>query len=87
MSAIQALSTAHNGKHETIAYIQETYTEFSNNNVDINIVWIPLHQGIPGNELADTAAKEATTLPLSEPITPVPYQNITNHIKTAIKDE
>ncbi|CAK9795846.1 Probable RNA-directed DNA polymerase from transposon X-element [Anthophora plagiata] len=87
MSVIQALSTAHNSNHELIAYIQETYTELSNNNVDINIVWIPSHQGISGNELADTAAKEATTLPLSQPVTPVPYQDISNHIKTVIKDE
>ena len=37
------------------------------------IHWIPSHINIPGNEFADTAAKEAALLPDSESTVSVPY--------------
>ncbi|XP_043257650.1 uncharacterized protein LOC122400322 [Colletes gigas] len=89
MSVMKALETSNsNNSHEIITKIQEAYTELDKNyNTDINIIWIPSHQGIPGNEEADAAAKEATILSPTETTVPIPYQDLINHMKKTTKEE
>ncbi|XP_076626788.1 uncharacterized protein LOC143344536 [Colletes latitarsis] len=89
LSVIKDLETTNsNNSHEIITKIQETYTELDkNSNTDINIIWVPSHQGITGNEEADVAAKDATTLPPTEITVPIPCQDLINHIKKTTKEE
>ena len=51
----------------------------------VNIQWIPSHIDIPGNELADTAAKEATQLPARDDLR-VPFGVAKAVVKREIKD-
>ncbi len=52
----------------------------------VTIQWIPGHSSIPGNELADQAAKEATTL-TDDPHLPIPYTTACSVIKNLVRDE
>jgi hypothetical protein len=44
-----------------IFYIRKLYTELVTNNKNITFLWVPSHLSIHGNEVADLAAKEAST--------------------------
>ncbi|XKL69161.1 hypothetical protein PGB90_006930 [Kerria lacca] len=57
----------------------------SRSNLQVTLAWIPGHKGIPGNNLADTAAKEVTRInPVPNTATPLSdirgiiYQRITH---------
>ncbi|CAD1468939.1 unnamed protein product, partial [Heterotrigona itama] len=55
------------------------YTEYYNLNKNVIIAWISSHQNITGNEMVRNGylnAKEASTLPLNESQTPIPYQEL-----------
>jgi ribonuclease HI len=58
---------------------------FSECEQDITIQWIPGHSNIPGNELADQAAKEATML--DEEHRPTSFGSACAAIKQQIKEE
>eukprot|EP00116_Pleurobrachia_bachei_P008604 sb/3468866/ len=55
---------------------------------DITIQWIPSHVDVPGNELADAAAKDATSLVTEDQgEKPVSFAAVKAHIRRVIKDE
>ena len=59
-------------------------TKLNNLPCQLTIQWIPGHCNIPGNELADAAAKSATSIKGSSP--GVSYSSICSQIRTATKD-
>ena len=58
--------------------------KLKNTDFPLTIQWIPGHSNIPGNELADTAAKAATEL--EEQASPVTYGSICTTIRRMTKD-
>ena len=65
--------------------IKDLRSRILNIDSEIAIQWIPGHKGIEGNELADAAAKHATTL--EEEQAAIPFGSACARIKAAIKDD
>ena len=70
-----------NQRSSTIAELSDNLKNLAGT---VIIQWIPGHTNIPGNELADTAAKEATHL--EDPPANISYESIKQHIKRMIID-
>lgn len=62
VTAIQEASNLHK-RHFIIGKILDQIESMINNGNDINICWVPSHQGIKGNERADNLAQEAINFP------------------------
>ena len=52
--------------------------------IDLTIQWVPGHSNIVGNDLADAAAKSATSL--DEPPSEIAYSSICSFIKSVVRD-
>jgi len=64
MSSLQALSDFEL-KIQFVENIIKDYTHLTNSGKTIILCWIPSHLSIVGNERADTAAKSAVSLPIT----------------------
>ncbi|KAK2575156.1 hypothetical protein KPH14_012826 [Odynerus spinipes] len=53
-------------KNEVILDTLEKHLKLTTNGQEVRIIWVPSHVGIIGNEAADQAAKEATSMTISE---------------------
>ncbi|XP_076623203.1 uncharacterized protein LOC143342823 [Colletes latitarsis] len=77
MSVLMAIANVNREtKHEAILNIQYTYTDLIDHGKQITLAWVPSHQGIKGNEAADTAAKEVTAFPPDNTGRQVPHQDL-----------
>ena len=77
----QSLCTALLGGGDDLAAIHDIVHEIE---ARVTIQWVPGHSNLPGNELADQAAKEATTIEGDSP--PISYSCACTAIKKVIKD-
>ena len=68
----------------TVGPVAELKDHLQSLQSNTTIQWIPGHANIPGNELADKAAKEATLL--NDPPAKISFESIKNYIKRSIVD-
>jgi ribonuclease HI len=80
MSCLQAISN-HKFAHPDILEILEKCHNLQTNGKLVKFCWIPSHVGIKGNELADSAAKTALQLPISQNLNLI-YSDLKRHINT-----
>lgn len=61
LSAIKALKNAKNSfkTHHMVAHLCEKINRMSSNGIRVELVWVPSHCGVMGNERADKLANEA----------------------------
>lgn len=62
-STIRAITKSSNND-PIIQQIQLTLFQLQTNNTQVILAWVPSHQGIEGNEIADTEAKNALNKPI-----------------------
>lgn len=82
LSLIQSIEME-NQKNSIVLSIFKILDEIFKQNKRVVFCWVPSHCGIPGNELADKAAKQA----LNQEITPIsiPYTDKFPHIKLYLR--
>ncbi|XP_072398259.1 uncharacterized protein [Diabrotica undecimpunctata] len=66
--------------HPLLNLIHDIYNKLTDHGVSVTIVWVPSHVGVVGNEAADVAAKEASTLDI-----PISNIQLHNDIKKIFK--
>ncbi|XP_042910972.1 uncharacterized protein [Parasteatoda tepidariorum] len=81
LSVLRQLGHFEESTHPILNFIHHLLNSFHKNGFDILFCWVPSHVGIPGNDLADVAARSATN-PFSLSI---PYQDIKTHVRQLTK--
>lgn len=88
LSVISSLKNpaATGNPHHRIYQIRKALFECSRQSLETHIFWIPSHRGIPGNERADSLAKESLHLPDPFLLSKCHYTNLYSKFKTLSKD-
>ncbi len=81
----KSLCSALIGQNTQVDHVRRTLNELSSI-VDITIQWVPGHCGVPGNELADIAAKEASELPGADIPAPISFSTHRDLIERTVVD-
>ena len=84
LSAIEAIKNTSKFDHIT-QEIHETLWEFSKRGKEVIFTWIPSHSGIKGNKTADSIAKLAYLLPVTDPPIPTFHKDLKIQICQASK--
>lgn len=79
LSSIQGIKQLY-PKHPTLKNIKRQLYELRIEGKNIELVWIPSHIGIQGNERADIAAKNASVDPASRILQKIPYTDMKHTI-------
>ena len=86
MSSLEAIS-GFKLEIDIVQHIIKDYTHLANSGKTIILCWIPSHVNIRGNERADTAAKSALSLPVTNMKLPLPARELLPCVSNFCLDE
>ncbi|XP_074029446.1 uncharacterized protein [Leptinotarsa decemlineata] len=69
-------------RHPILQKIKSNLAALYQGGKKVEIVWVPSHTGIPGNEKADEMARNSSTSLVSRIMKKIPYQDLYNQIKS-----
>jgi ribonuclease HI len=85
-AAVQAITSNHTPEDETITEVRRLLKHLRKENKSIAFHWIPSHNGIVGNEIADELAKKGTGIQTS--LNPRPnLRRKVNEVKEVFQNE
>ncbi|XP_072402517.1 uncharacterized protein [Diabrotica undecimpunctata] len=86
LSSIQVVKNM-SSDHPLVNLIHDIYNKLTDHGVIVTIVWVSSHVGVVGNEAADVAAKEASTLDIPIIILRMLHNDIKKMFKKRIYDK
>ena len=80
LSSLQALQNQNSERQDLVFGILQALTECARDGIQVDLIWVPSHIGIKGNEIADELAKRAT----NPPTTSCRIKHISHSFKVSI---